>query len=194
MADALTIQADPRSQAKLDTLLARLQSEMGKGAEEATKWGAYYLLRSLGASTRKAPARLPFRPATPGTPEAARFAGYVVRYRDGKQRRQYLPIGADIEAARRNRRAGLARQSWAWAIGDLGRRSSGGSTGLRRPQGAIAATSRSGMTPEVRIENRLRYILSAVRYEGKRGIETALDRATTAGIRYLDRRLQRATR
>lgn len=192
MADALTIQADPRTQAKLDTLLARLQSELHQGAEEATRWGAYYLLRSLSASTRKAPAKLPFRQAETGTPEAARFAGYVLRYSDGKQRRRYVPIGGNIEAARRNPRAGLAKQSWLWAIGDLGLRGAGTSR-LKRPVDAMKATSQAGMNPEVRVENRLRYILSAVRYEGRRGIETAIDRATTAGLRYLDRRARRAS-
>ena len=191
MAGTLTIQADPRAQASLDTLLARMQSELGHGAEEATRWAAYYILQSLAASTRKAPAKLPFRAAKPGTPVAAKFAGYVLRYSGGKQRRRYVPIGADIDKARRNPRAGLAKQSWLWAIGDLGLRG-GGTSRLKRPADAMTATSTAGLNPEVRIENRLSYILAAVRHGGRRGIDTALDRGITAGMRYLDRRARRA--
>ena len=193
MPDDLTITADPRQQAKLDTLLRRLQSEAGHGGEDATRWAAYYLLQSLGASTRKAKATLPFHPTDPGTRLGKRFVGYVDRFIGGKERRRYVKVGGDIAKATRNPRAGLAKQSWRWALADLRLGSAGGSR-LRRPDGAVEATSQGGMDPVVRIENKLRYIVSAVRHGGKRGVETALDRATTAGLRYLDRRLQKAMR
>lgn len=194
MSDPVTLQGDPAAQAKLARLLTRLQVEMGHGGEESVKWAAWYVAKSLGASTRKAPKRLPLKrnDGSDPTHSAERYPYYVIHYRRGQPTRRYVAATEDQEKARRNPRAGLAAQSWAWAVGDIGKPV--GRSGLRRPAGAVQGTYKAGIDPTVTLANKLRYIVSAVRTGGARGIETAMGRGATAGLRYLDRRLAKAMR
>lgn len=193
MNEPVTILDPAAGLAKLDRFMARLQSELHKSAEETVKWAAWYVARSLGASTKRAPKRLKLE-ANPGdSPEHAEalFPFFVTRYRRGLPFRSWVRSDGNKERATRNPRAGLAAQSWLWAIADVGR-PVGGAAGLRRPAGAVAGTYAGGMNPSVTIANRLRYIVAAVRQGGRRGVETAVDRGAAAGIHYLDRKVQKA--
>jgi hypothetical protein len=179
---------------RLDTLLERLQAEMGKSAEEGVCFAAVGVAKSLGASTRKAPKMLKLRENKPGldkTHPVKSFPFFVYRFmRDGEKYRSWIHVRADPEQKRRNPRAGLAARSWFWALEDIGAYVA--FSPLRRYRGVASGKMTKGANPTVTITNRLRYIMQAVRLGGPRGIETALERGTKAGISYLDRRLAKA--
>jgi hypothetical protein len=191
--EAIKLEFSDADRQRLDTLLQRLQSELGKSAEEGVRFAAVGVAKSLGASTRKAPKMLKLRENKPGldkTHPVKSFPYFVTRYARGEPYRSWVHAKADPEKARRNPRAGLAARSWFWALDDIGAYVS--FSPLRRPAGAVSGVLQKGANPSITITNRLNYILQAVRLGGPRGVETALERGTKAGISYLDRRLGKA--
>jgi hypothetical protein len=194
MNDAVTIQADPAAQQKLTALLARLQGEMGQGAEESIRWAAYYVARSMGASMKLAPKERKFYPAKIGsqTEQAGRVQGYVWKYdANGSRRRQWIPQGvSNLAPWTRIKRRTLARSSWLWMIPDLGKTMGGAA--LPRMDGVATVTKQGGMNPAVILTNKLRYVLKAARTSGRQAIATAFGRGTTAGLRYIDNRIGKA--
>ncbi len=191
--EAIKLEFSDADRQRLDTLLQRLQSELGKSAEEGVRFAAVGVAKSLGASTRKAPKMLKLRENKPGldkTHPVKSFPYFVTRYARGEPYRSWVHAKADPEKARRNPRAGLAARSWFWALEDIGAYVS--FSPLKRPAGAVSGVLQKGANPSITITNRLRYIMQAVRLGGPRGVETALERGTKAGIAYLDRRLGKA--
>lgn len=191
--EAIKLEFSDADRQRLDTLLQRLQSELGKSAEEGVRFAAVGVAKSLGASTRKAPKLLKLRENKPGldkTHPVKSFPYFVTRYARGEPYRSWVHAKADPEKARRNPRAGLAARSWFWALDDIGAYVS--FSPLKRPAGAVSGVLQKGANPSITITNRLNYILQAVRLGGPRGVETALERGTKAGIAYLDRRLAKA--
>lgn len=178
---------------RLDTLLERLQAEMGKGAEEGVRFAAIGVASSLGASTRKAPKLLKLREnkrgLDPKHPPGS-FPFFVYRFKGGEKYRSWIHRTNDPEEKRRNPRAGLAARSWFWALEDIGAYVA--FSPLKRYRGVASGVLQKGANPSVTITNRLHYIMQAVRLGGQRGVETALERGTKAGIAYLDRRLGKA--
>lgn len=191
--EAIKLEFSDADRQRLDTLLQRLQSELGKSAEEGVRFAAVGVAKSLGASTRKAPKMLKLRENKPGldkTHPVKSFPYFVTRYARGEPYRSWVHAKADPEKARRNPRAGLAARSWFWALDDIGAYVS--FSPLKRPAGAVSGVLQKGANPSITITNRLRYIMQAVRLGCPRGVETALERGTKAGIAYLDRRLGKA--
>jgi hypothetical protein len=122
-AEDIKLEFNDADRKRLDTLLERLQAEMGKGAEEGVRFAAIGVASSLGASTRKAPKLLKLRAnkrgLDPAHPPKA-FPFFVTRYARGEPYRSWIHAKADPEKARRNPRAGLAARSWFWALDDIG--------------------------------------------------------------------------
>jgi hypothetical protein len=190
--DDIKLEYDEAARAKLALLLERLQSELHKGTEDALGFAAGGVARSLSASTRRAPKmlRLHTNPGGDKHHRKDRFPWYVTRYLRNEPYRSWIRKSEDPEQKRRNPRAGLAAQSWFWTIDDLGLTHP--YVKLRRPRGAAEGRIEKGINPTITLTNRLRYIYAAVRLGGPRGIETALERGASAGLRYLDRRLAKA--
>jgi hypothetical protein len=192
MTDVVTLQADPAAQAKLTRLLSRLQSELHQGAEEATRWTAYYVARSMGASMKVAPKERKFIPNDNSNHKYQKpyYTGYVWRWnKDGARRRVWISAGQDPAKFTTIKRRTLARSSWLWMIPDLGK-SIGGA--LPRYSGVSTVTQTRGVNPSITLTNRLRYVLSAARTRGKQSIDSAFTRGATAGLRCLDNRTKKA--
>lgn len=193
--DSVTVQFEPPPE-HLAQLIERIQRDLGKSVEDAVRLAAYYLAQSLGASTKSAPKMRKLRKNHGSRKgfDAETYPTYIRIYqKDGKIFPYYLKAGTEETDRRRPiRRAGLAKSSWKWMLGKLGRPE-------RAPQAEVAgavSVTKIGNTfnPGWMLENKLSYIQSAIRHSGRRPIETAFSRAVTAGNRAIDRRRKTAAK
>ena len=194
MPSEFDIQFEPGSLERLQEVMRRLQNETGKSALEAVKFTAYNVAQRLGESTKKARSKrkLYKNPGNNQRYPAKVFPYYVTVWRKGKPVRKYLKAESKVTSPWRViKYAGLARSSWKWDIGKLGKKYR--SAKIPRMPGVTTTTIRLSETdPQVEITNRLRYMATILRHDGKRPVQSALTRASAKLTAYLDRRLQKA--
>lgn len=193
MAGEVTVTFDPPPE-RLAQVIERAQRELRLSLPEAVRMAAYYLARSLGASTKSAPKTRRLKKRTAGgIREFPRrwFPSYVEIYgANGQLRPHFIRAGNETtDPARTIARRGLAKSSWLWMLSSLGRPQ-------KAPQKPIAGATRVTKIPDLAnpgwiLENRLHYIESAMKHSGRAPVETAFARAASAGNKAIDRRKKR---
>ena len=193
MAGEVTVPFDPPPE-HLAQVIERMQRELRLSLPEAVRMAAYYLARSLGASTKSAPKQRKLKKRTTGGLKdfpRRLFPNYVEIYAaNGQIRPFYIRAGQETTSpAIKITRAGLAKSSWLWMLGSLGRPQ-------RAPQAPIAGATSVTKIPDLVnpgwiLENKLGYIESAMKHSGARPVATAFARAASAGNKAIDRKIKR---
>lgn len=188
---SITFDPPPSS---LSALIDRLQTDMRKSLPDAVRLAAWYLAKSLSASTKASPKKRKLQKNQgrdrKHSPEY--FPNYVTVYRqNGRQYRHFILAGEEETAPIRDiKRSGLAKDSWRWMIGKLGKPARSKNAPIA---GAFAVTKIGDESnPAWVLENKLRYIESAVRTSGKRAIQDAFARAARNGNKAIGRRIAKA--
>jgi len=193
MAEGITVKFDP-DPSVLSGLIERIQRDTGKSLEDAVRIAAWYLAGSLSASTKTAKKKRGLR-KNKGKEKSRPtwvYPHYVNVYRkDSSIARHYIKVGEETtDPAIVIPKAGLAKSSWKWMLGDLGkpRKAKHG-----RIAGAVSVRSiGTEKDPAWQMENRLNYIESAIRHSGRAPIETAFQRAINSGNRKIDGMMAKA--
>lgn len=180
---SLSMDVDRAGLAAMRRQMQRRMDLLGKTPRAVVRDATFALLGALRSSTRRAkPNR---RVVRNPDPNALRFPAHywaIVRY-DRQDKPAYIPVmgGRDNRQAamddkrRRVPRRGLAIASWGWMFRPLGR-----STSVEHPEKPSAFSVRERAIPgdhEVKLQNRIRYALSAFRSKGRKDVATAMSRA-----------------
>lgn len=180
MADAV-LQLDQASSDKFTEMISRVQREMKKALPDAVRIAAAKLAISLGASTKSSGKKRKLR-SNKGddhrftTEDYPKFV-HVYR-RDGTRRRAYILEGHEKDSPWRTiRKPALAKSSWKWMVGELGRAVSAPQPKI--PGVTTVARSGTDFDPVFTLTNKLGYIETAVRL-GREPINTVMDRASRA--------------
>lgn len=184
------------------TQMDRLITELGVAPEDAVRLGTIALLKSLRASTRRAPARRKVMVAR--SARNRRVNGQRIfkvdlydRSTDAKITRSIF-AGSLAEAKRSPlaniRYAGAARASWGWAMQKLfgsGRPN----VKFNEPSGVISTTKRGrGRSYEIEISNNLDYVSKAFNQGRGPAVSTAMARAASTLRGRIEQRLKGAMR
>lgn len=175
-----------KNPAALKAQMARLVKEAGYSSEQALKYGAVSLCRSLRARTRKAPPLRKLKPVPGGF-------NYTV-YKEGKPVSRFLTAKSKDSAKRsravRVRYSGLAKLAWGWAMNDLFGTAPGDNGRFKRPQSAVKA--RKSPTKIV-INNRLKYAMEALK-NGPSSLREASAAASNLIRKTIERKLAKAAK
>jgi len=219
----ITATIDPRSMASLQKAMSRAVTETGRTSHNALKWGLYSCAVALAKRTRKAPknrkviadaegvkgvmmfqaGKEKFVPLTAGNIQFRQFIGKggVKMVQVFPSRKYYtleeftrmsvtrLKGSLDIVQIKR---AKMAQESWLWMSRNTGR-SSRGNVGDVSNVGAVVWTKGALGTESVRLENKLNYILDAMKngwssvneaiYKAGRAMEHMIDKGVKETLR-----------
>lgn len=190
-----SLEAQQADIARLAALGERYQRMTGKTAFEALKWMGWRLAGALAASTPKAPKKRKLERNPGDDPEfpVGGFPNYVEYFAGGKPKRHFVKAGDKTSDPWLTiKRAGLAKRSWRWMVGKLGR----GGGDVVGVSSAIATVTefKEFFNPGVVLENKLRYMDTILRRSGKQSVDTAFQRAVGAGehrmIRFLEGKMR----
>lgn len=184
------------------TQMDRLITELGLAPEDAVRLGTIALLKSIRASTRRAPERrkvMVSRSARNRRVNGQRIFKVELydRSTDSKTTRSIF-AGSLAEAKRSPlaniRYAGLARASWGWSMQKLfgsGRPN----VKFQEPAGVVSTTKRGrGRSYEIEISNNLDYVSKAFNQGRGPAVSTAMARAASTLRGRIEQRLKGAMR
>lgn len=186
------LQIDMRPQAgdmiRLAALGERYQRMTGKAAFDALKWMGWRLSGALAASTPSAKKKRKLRENPDHDPAfgAASYPKFVYYYVGEARRRHFVKAGEEgADPWLTISRAGLAKKSWRWMVGKLGR--SGGNTAGIRPSMVEVWEFKDWFNPGVELTNKLGYMDTILKRSGKQSVDTAFARAVRAGEHRMER-------
>lgn len=188
---SITFQPPPEHLAKL---IERIQSDLRLALPDAVRMAAYYLARSLSASTKASPKKRRLKKRkTGGIAQFPRkqYPHYVDVYDVQGNLRQYYILAGEEKTSKALiiKRSGLAKASWKWMLAALGRAEKAEHAPIK---GATSVTKIPDLVnPGWILTNKLGYIESAMKNSGPQAISTAFARAASAGNQALDKKLKR---
>lgn len=203
---AIKLQFDQQDIAEFDRQMHRRVQIMFDTPETAIRVGTIALLKSLRASTKKAPKRRKVRVPRDKVARKVTYKGNRLFTAEGINRdtgaiRKIKIWAPDLACAKLHPKAkivksGLAKNSWGWAMHKLFTARSG-STDMFGQESAMSVSKFSDRHTgyaEAVIENRLDYITKAL--QGGRGpsVASAMGRASRSMKNTIDRAIDKATR
>jgi hypothetical protein len=201
----IQIEFNPSDVARIQTTMRRMVMYLHKEMGEAVKAGAWYVARAAGAATKIAPKTRKIVP----NPEyrSSYITGFwegsmamkwaVLRYRKDRSTMLKPVKGETREDAKASRaarigRRGLAKDSWSWMLGSMGKPMLALHT---RRMAGISTVSKSigGDNPSVLLENRLRYAMDAFLVKGRATVSNIMSRAANSMAASMNRKIAKAT-
>lgn len=191
----------------LSRQINRLADQSGRGIADAVRWGAWYMAKSAGASTKRSKSRrnpLMNKGQYYDPDHPAEEYPFVVKI--WSQRRRTPKIFyihktlAESKAEARKldiaeiKRAGLAKSAWGWTVSKMGKNATPERAEGRRFARVNDRTRLGGSNPSVEVSNVLRYAADAMTLKGDRAIDTIPKRAARAMEKAIDRRVRKQWR
>jgi hypothetical protein len=187
---------DKADLAEMQRQMERRMQLLKRTPNEATRDAVVQILRAIGSSTRRGKKKRPVvKNPDPRTGKDGRVGLWaIVSYRRGQVR--HLPVrgrlreNAMSDPRRIIKRSGLAKSSWGWMFKSLDM-SLSVMTEYPEISGATQVTKRNlPGDSEVKLENKMRYILHALQSRGRGDIQTAMRRGANMLRKKTERQLE----